>query len=120
MTRKHSQGVAVAKKSKRQVPPTPSGEATAILPERPSKRRVSLTLDADVVVRGKEYGERRGMSLSQLVNDVLRALVAHSSVDDRLGELPPPVERLFDVASAGEADGASHRVHLLEKYGNGS
>lgn len=88
---------------------------------KPTKRRTNLTLDPDAVAGGEQYGKRHGTNLSQLVNGFLRALLERTNREydaSFVAELTPPVRRLYGIAAGGKADRASHREHLLEKYGS--
>ena len=86
-----------------------------------TKRRTNLTLDPDAVAGGEQYGKRHGTNLSQLVNGFLRALLERTNKQTDasfVAELSPPVRRLYGVAAKGKTDRASHREHLLEKFGS--
>ena len=83
-------------------------------PRAPSpKRPKNLSLDAEAVARGEEYGRRHGIALSRLVGEFLRAL----PLDTPDRELSPAVERLYGVAAAGRTTRDDHREHLYRKYG---
>ena len=78
-----------------------------------AKRPKNLSLDAEAVERGEEYGRRHGVALSHLVGEFLRAL----PLDAPERELVPAVQRLYGVASEGGATRDDHREHLYRKYG---
>lgn len=88
---------------------------------RPNRRRGAatrakhLSLGAEVVRRGEEYGKRHGIALSRLVGDFLRALPL--GVSDR--ELTPAVQRLRGVAAHSRTRRDDYREHLREKYREG-
>ena len=79
----------------------------------PPKRPKNLSLDAEAVERGEEYGRRHGIALSRLVGEFLRAL----PLDAPDHELAPAVQRLYGVAASGRATRDDHREHLYRKYG---
>ena len=90
-------------------------------PGRPSSRRgagsakrpKNLSLDAEAVERGEEYGRRHGVALSHLVGEFLRAL----PLDAPERELTPAVQRLYGVAAESDVTRDDHREHLYRKYG---
>lgn len=56
------------------------------------KTKVTITLDRDIVPRAKSYARRRGMSLSAVIEEALRALSeeeAPSFVDRWRGRFEP-------------------------------
>ena len=77
------------------------------------KRPKNLSLDAEAVSRGEEYGKRHGVALSRLVGDFLRALPL--GAPER--ELAPAVQRLRGVAAKGRTTRDDYREHLHRKYG---
>ena len=83
---------------------------------RAPKRPVNLTLDPEAVTRGEQFGERHGASLSQVVNDFLRALPG-GDLDADGASLAPPVRRLYGAAAGGKTDREAYRKHLRGKYG---
>lgn len=87
--------------------PKPSRGARSV------KRPKNLSLDAEAVKRGEEYGKRHGIALSRLVGDFLRALPL--GAPDR--ELSPAVQRLRGVAAEARTTRADYREHLHRKYG---
>jgi hypothetical protein len=80
---------------------------------RQPKRPKNLSLDAEAVERGEEYGRRHGIALSRLVGEFLRAL----PLDAPERELLPAVRRLYGVAAAGRTTREDYREHLYRKYG---
>jgi hypothetical protein len=75
---------------------------------------MNLSLEPDAIERGQRYGRLHGKTLSQLVNDFLRALPLEP-VNQR--ELSPLVRRLRGVAAGGQTDREDYREHLARKYG---
>ncbi len=78
------------------------------------KKRLNITIDADVVERARRYTRRHDTSISGLVGEFL----AHLPDGDGSGaeDLSPTVKRLLGVARGGPDREDYHR-HLLEKYG---
>jgi hypothetical protein len=83
---------------------------------RVPKRPVNLTLDPEAVARGEQFGERHGASLSQVVNNFLRALPSGDLDADAEG-LAPSVRRLYGAAAGGQTDREAYRKHLRGNYG---
>ena len=79
---------------------------------RAARRPKNLSLDAEAVRRGEEYGKRHGLTLSRLVGDFLRALPL--GAPER--ELTPAVERLRGAAAEGRTTREDYREHLHRKY----
>lgn len=78
--------------------------------------KLTLSVDADVVVRAKEYAGGRGVSVSSLVEDYLGSLGAPAKGDFD----PPPILKHLQNALSGVKIGdqrAEYRAHLQEKYG---
>lgn len=95
---------------------TRTTQATPARANRKAKKPTNLTLDPEAVARGERFGKRHGTSLSQLVTGFLYSLPSDDA-DEAMGELAPPVRRLYGVAAAGAADRDAYRAHLSEKYG---
>ena len=83
---------------------------------KPGKRPTNLTLDPEAIARGERYSRRLGISLSQLVSRLLRALPGE---DDALepADLTPVVKRLYGVAEGAATNREDYRKHLRQKYG---
>ncbi len=73
----------------------------------------NLSLDDEAISRGERYSKQHGTSISRLVGDFLRSL----PLDAPRGPTSPLVRRLVGVAAGKKGEAASHRVHLLRKYG---
>lgn len=57
------------------------------------KARLNITIEEDVLTKAKVYAEKKGSSVSQLVEDYLRAVTEKSkkkSVIDLIESLPKP------------------------------
>jgi hypothetical protein len=85
---------------------------------KPVKKRTNLTLDADVVLGGEQSSRRHGTSISQLVNDFLRTLLAREGEEGAAADnLTPAVRRLYGIAAGRSTDREAYRAHLVAKYG---
>jgi hypothetical protein len=95
---------------------TGSPKATAKAANKPVKRPTNLTLDPEAIARGEWFSRKLGVSLSQLVSRLLRALPTD---DDRLesADLTPVVKRLYGVAERAATNREDYRKHLRQKYG---
>jgi hypothetical protein len=72
--------------------------------------KLTLSVDAAVVERAKRFAERRGTSLSALVERYLELLTREPAPS-----APPPVlGRLRGILTGAEVD--AHRRHLERKY----
>jgi len=79
-----------------------------------AKRKLTLSVDDDVVERAHEYSRDHGMSISRLVNDFLARLTAGGG--GAAGDIGPIVQELTGILPA-DVDAAEHRRHLEEKHG---
>ena len=79
------------------------------------KKRLNITVDADVVERARRYTRRHNTSISGLVTEFLSQLPEADPTGEQ--ELAPTVRRLLGIA-AGGPDREDYRRHLLEKYGS--
>ena len=87
--------------------------------KKSAKKATNLTLDPEAVARGDRFGQRHGISLSQLVTSFLYGLPVEEPID-ALADLSPPVRRLYGMAAKGSGralDRAAYRAHLSQKYG---
>lgn len=77
-------------------------------------KKLTLSVDARVVARAKSFAQKRGTSVSRLVE---RYLDAVSSPAAPAGEdLPPVTRRLFGVLRGQKVDRAHHAAYLEHKY----
>lgn len=80
-----------------------------------ARRKLTLTVDEEVIERAHRYGEAHGTSISQLVSDYLSVLAAEAwEIDPAL--YGPTVRQLLGVLPS-TATRDDHRRHLEEKYG---
>lgn len=73
--------------------------------------KLTLSVDGEVVERAKLFAERRGTSLSALVERYLDLLARDTAPPV---EEPPVLARLRGILSAAAPD--QHRRHLERKY----
>ena len=78
------------------------------------KKRLNITVDADVVDRARRYTRRHNTSISGIVSEFL-ARLPDAGRDEEL-ELSPTVKRLLGIA-AGGPDREGYRQYVLERYG---
>ena len=85
------------------------------------KRKLTLSLDPDVIERAKAYAEQRGKSVSQIVGDYFDALTSEGETSPQPAKgrpgrdrpLSSDVEGLIGIAEGTEED--DYR-HLEEKH----
>lgn len=78
------------------------------------KKRVNMTIDAEIVERARRYTRRHDTSISQLVGEFLSQLPEDEANE---AELTPTVRRLLGIAEGGP-NREDYRRGLLEKYGS--
>jgi len=72
--------------------------------------KLTLSVDADVVSRAKQYAKRRGVSVSEMIESYLAAVADPPAP----GGAAPILRSLRGVLKQG--DPADYRKHLAEKY----
>lgn len=75
--------------------------------------KLTLHLDADLIVRAKQYAKRTGKSLSQVVADYFRLL---TSYEPKAKSKTPLVQSLKGSLRGADVDRNGYRRHLREKY----
>ena len=75
-----------------------------------SRKKLTLSVDEDVIRKAKRYSRRHDTSISRLVTEFL------SSLSDSEGFEAPVVSRLRGVLSS-DVSVEEYRDHLAEKYG---
>ena len=75
-----------------------------------SRKKLTLSVDEDVIRKAKRYSRRHDTSISRLVTEFL------SSLSDGEGFEAPVVSRLRGVLSS-DVSVEEYRDHLAEKYG---
>lgn len=64
--------------------------------------KLTLRVDADLIMQAKKVAGERGTSVSRLVTDYLRALTHERSDSSSLGGLPPVTASLVGSLSDGD------------------
>ena len=75
-----------------------------------AKKKLTLSVDENVIERARRYSTRHNTSISQLVTSYLRQLDAPSEP-----ELAPWVRRLRGILP-GDTSVQDHRQHLEDKH----
>jgi antitoxin component of RelBE/YafQ-DinJ toxin-antitoxin module len=75
--------------------------------------KLTVRVDHELIQSAKRYANRQGITLSQLINDYLRAIVI--TQDDPFVETPI-LHRLSGILPA-DASVEEYQNHLVEKYG---
>lgn len=75
--------------------------------------KLTLRLDARLVLRAKRYAKRSGKSVSAVVADYFAALGAPS---DEAAALPPKVRSLLGALGSTPVDEADYLHHLETKH----
>ena len=76
--------------------------------------KLTLSVDEGVVARAKRYAERRGTSVSRLVETYLYALARPPVVKDQ--DLSPVTRRLYGVLRGVKFDREEYIDYLERKY----
>lgn len=77
-------------------------------------KKLTLSVDARVVARAKTFAQRRGTSVSRLVERYLDAV--SSPVAPEGHDLPPVTRRLLGVLRGQKIDRADYVAYLEQKY----
>ncbi len=75
--------------------------------------KLTLRLDARLILRAKRYAKRSGKSVSSVVADYFAALGAPS---DDVASLPPKVQSLLGALGGASVDEADYVRHLEVKH----
>ncbi len=75
--------------------------------------KLTVRVDQDLIQSAKRYASQQGITLSQLINDYLRAIVI--TQDEPWAETPV-LHRLSGILPA-DSSIEEYRNHLVEKYG---
>lgn len=75
--------------------------------------KLTLSVDEKVIERAKRYAERRGTSVSRLVETFLGGLSGSQATEV---ELPPITRRLHGVLKTSRASRKEHLDYLERKY----
>ncbi len=76
-----------------------------------AKKKLTLSIEEDVIAAARHYSEQNDISISRIVTLYLQALTSAS------GGNSPVVERLRGILHA-DADRETYRRYLREKYGS--
>ena len=77
-------------------------------------KKLTLSVDARVVARAKSFAQKRGTSVSRLVERYLGAVSSPASPEGE--DLPPVTRRLFGVLRAQKVDRTDYVAYLEHKY----
>ena len=79
--------------------------------------KLTLSVDPRIVARAKAFAQKRGTSVSRLVERYLDAVSSHAAQSDADQELLPPVtRRLLGALRGQKMDRADYALHLEQKY----
>jgi hypothetical protein len=77
--------------------------------------KLTLRMDDELIRAAKDYAERSGKSVSQLVADYF-ALLTNGSTRET-GFISPRVHALRGILKGADVDEQDYKDHLLRKYG---
>ena len=77
-------------------------------------KKLTLSVDARIVARAKTFAQKRGTSVSRLVERYLDAVSSPSALADQ--DLPPVTRRLLGALRGRKIDRADYTAHLEQKY----
>ncbi len=77
------------------------------------KKKITLSIDEDCIIAAKEYANKKGKSVSQLVEDYF-AVMGKPTKPLRREELPPLTRSLTGILEG--ADIEDYRKYIEEKY----
>ncbi len=92
------------------------------------KKKLTLTLDPSVIERAKAYAKNQEVSVSNLVENYLKAITALNDVDAESSKVEeenvqyktentPLVKKMRGIMGEHELTGNERLEYLLEKYG---
>ena len=85
------------------------------------RKPTNLSLEAEAILRGEAYAQAHGVSLSELVNQLLRRLPAAPADASPHAAWGEAVRRLYggarEAAASPEEAVAQYREHLRRKHG---
>ncbi|MEM6396024.1 MAG: DUF6364 family protein [Bacteroidota bacterium] len=83
-------------------------------------KKLTLSLDAEVVERAKSYAKGRGVSLSRMIENYLSSITKTDEIYQETNAISPVVERLVGVVDLDEDIETrikeEYTDYLLEKY----
>jgi uncharacterized protein DUF6364 len=74
--------------------------------------KLTLRLEQQLIERVKQHARREGKSLSQIVADYFRSLIAQPEQD----EVPPITHTLHGLLKPSKLDERNYKKYLREKY----
>lgn len=77
-------------------------------------KKLTLSVDARVVARAKTFAQKRGTSVSRLVERYLDAVSSPAVPEGH--DLPPVTRRLLGVLRGQKIDRADYGAYLEHKY----
>lgn len=77
-------------------------------------KKLTLSVDARIVARAKRFAQKRGTSVSRLVERYLDAVSSPAALADQ--DLPPVTRRLLGVLRGQRVERADYTAHLEQKY----
>ena len=78
------------------------------------KKRLTLTIDADLIQRAKRHSQKRGKTLSQTVEDYFALMDAPIEFDE--ADLPPNVRSLVGMLAGSGLDEQDYYEYLERKH----
>lgn len=78
------------------------------------KKRLTLTIDADLIQRAKRHSQKRGKTLSQTVEDYFALMDAPIEFDE--ADLPPKARSLVGILAGSGLDEQDYYEYLERKH----
>ena len=78
------------------------------------KKRLTLTIDADLIQRAKRHSQKRGKTLSQTVEDYFALMDAPIEFDE--ADLPPKARSLVGILEGSGLDEQDYYEYLERKH----
>ena len=78
------------------------------------KKRLTLTIDADLIQRAKRHSQKRGKTLSQTVEDYFVLMDEPIDIDE--ADLPPNVRSLVGMLEGSGLDEQDYYEYLERKH----
>ena len=78
--------------------------------------KLTLSVDPRIVTRAKAFAQKRGTSVSQLVERYLDAVSHQAALVDLDLDLPPVTRRLLGAFRGEKLDRVDYALHLEQKY----
>ena len=78
------------------------------------KKRLTLTIDADLIQRAKRHSQKRGKTLSQTVEAYFALMDEPIDIDE--ADLPPNVRSLVGILAGSGLDEQDYYEYLERKH----